>query len=98
MLTEGVPPDTIAIIDDSGGTLTAPILGDFTAVICLGGTVRSHLGILTREYGVPCLMNAQLDGLADGDRITVEYSKPAADAYADEATATAARSRIIKLS
>jgi hypothetical protein len=98
LLTEGVQPETIAVIDDSGGTLTAPILGDFTAVICMGGTVRSHLGILTREYNVPCLMNATLDGLADGDRITVEYSKPAADAYADEATATSARARIIKVS
>ena len=98
MLTEGVPSDTIAIIDDSGGTLTAPILGDFTGVVCMGGTIRSHLGILTREYGVPCLMAAQLDGLSDGDRVTVEYSKPAADAYADAATAAAERARIIKLS
>jgi hypothetical protein len=98
MLTEGVPEGTIAIIDDSGGTLTAPILGQFTGVVCLGGTVRSHLGILTREYNVPCLMNAQLDGLGNGDRISVEYAKPAADAYADEATAAAARARIIKLS
>jgi hypothetical protein len=98
LLTGGVPPETVAIIDDSGGTLTAPILGDFTAVVCMGGTVRSHLGILTREYNVPCLMNATIDGLADGDRVTVEYSKPAADAYADEATATAARARIIKVS
>jgi hypothetical protein len=98
LLTGGVPPETIAVIDDSGGTLTAPILGNFTAVVCMGGTVRSHLGILTREYNVPCLMNATLDGLADGDRITVEYSKPAADAYADQATAAAARARIIKLS
>ena len=63
MLTDGVPEGTIAIIDDSGGTLTAPILGDFTAVVCMGGTVRSHLGILTREYDVPCLMAATLDGL-----------------------------------
>lgn len=98
MLTEGVPEGTIAIIDDSGGTLTAPILGQFTGVVCLGGTVRSHLGILTREYGVPCLMNAQLDGLKNGDQITVEYSKPAADAYADAATAAAQRARIIQLS
>ena len=98
MLVGGVPPDTIAVIDDSGGTLTAPVLGDFTAVVCMGGTVRSHLGILTREYGVPCLMNAQLDGLGDGDRVVVEYSKPAADAYADAATAAARRARIIKLS
>jgi hypothetical protein len=98
MLTEGVPEGTIAVIDDSGGTLTAPILGDFAAVICMGGTVRSHLGILTREYSVPCLMAAELDGLAEGDHILVEYSKPAADAYADPETARARRARIIKLS
>jgi phosphohistidine swiveling domain-containing protein len=98
MLTEGVPENTVAIIDDSGGTLTAPILGDFTAVVCMGGTVRSHLGILTREYNVPCLMNAALDGLADGDEVTVEYSKPAADAYADADAASDHRARIIKVS
>jgi hypothetical protein len=98
MLTNGVPDGTIAVIDDSGGTLTAPVLGSFTAVLCLGGTVRSHLGILTREYGIPCLMNVQLDGLPDGEEILVEYSNPAANAYADEATAAAGRARVIKLS
>jgi len=98
MLTEGVPPNTVAVIDDSGGTLTAPILGDFTAVVCMGGTVRSHLGILTREYNVPCLMNAQLDGLADGDEVMVEYSRPAADAYADADAAADHRVRIVKVS
>ncbi len=98
MLTGGVPENTVAIIDDSGGTLTAPILGDFTAVVCMGGTVRSHLGILTREYNVPCLMNAELDGLADGDEVTVEYSKPAADAYANAEAAADHRARIIKVS
>jgi hypothetical protein len=98
MLMEGVPADTIAVIDDSGGTLTAPILGDFKAVVCMGGTTRSHLGILTREYNVPCLMAAELQGLSDGDRIVVEYSKPAADAYGDAAKASAERPRIIKVS
>jgi hypothetical protein len=98
MLTGGVPDNTVAIIDDSGGTLTAPILGDFTAVVCMGGTVRSHLGILTREYNVPCLMNATLDGLSDGDEVTVEYSKKAADAYADPEAAAEHRVRIIKVS
>jgi phosphohistidine swiveling domain-containing protein len=98
MLVNGVPDGTIAVIDDSGGTLTAPILGQFTGVLCLGGTVRSHLGILTREYGVPCLMNVKLDGLSDGDAVTVEYSKKAADAYADETTAAASRARVLKQS
>ena len=64
----------------------------------MGGTVRSHLGILTREYDVPCLMTAELDGLADGDEVLVEYSKPAADAYADAEAAAAQRARIIKIS
>lgn len=72
LLTDGVPQDTIAIIDDSGGTLTAPILEGFKGVICAGGTVRSHLGILTREYGIPCLMNAKISGILDGDRIEMQ--------------------------
>jgi len=80
MLAKGVPPDTVAVIDDSGGTLTAPILEEFAAVLCMGGTVRSHLGILTREYGVPCLMAVELEGLGEGDRVQVEYTKRALDA------------------
>lgn len=76
-LTEGVPADTIAIIDDSGGTLTAPILEKFRGVICAGGTVRSHLGILTREYGIPCVMNAKISGIREGDRVEIETSGPA---------------------
>lgn len=95
MLVNGVPENTIAVIDDSGGTLTAPILEGFAGVVCMGGTVRSHLGILTREYGVPCLMDAQLDGLRDGDRVQVEYTKPAVDAYADDDPRT--RARIFKI-
>jgi len=95
MLVNGVPEGTIAVIDDSGGTLTAPILEDFAGVICMGGTVRSHLGILTREYGIPCLMAAELDGLSDGDTVLVEYSLPAADAYAERDDAK--RARVLKI-
>ena len=76
-LNDGVPPDTIAIIDDSGGTLTAPILEKFKGVICAGGTIRSHLGILTREYGIPCLMNARISGIHEGDTVELETSGPA---------------------
>lgn len=96
MLVEGVPENTIAVIDDSGGTLTAPILEGFAGVICMGGTVRSHLGILTREYNIPCLMAAELDGLVEGDTLHVEYSKPATDAYAQRDDQ--ARVRITKIS
>lgn len=82
-LERGVPPGTIAIIDDSGGTLTAPILEQFTGVLCAGGTVRSHLGILTREYGIPCFMNSKLSGIREGDTVRMECTAPAktAEAY-----------------
>jgi len=73
-LTDGVPLGTIAVIDDSGGTLTAPIIEQFAGVICAGGTVRSHLGILTREYNIPCVMNAKVAGIRDGDRVAIEAS------------------------
>ncbi len=76
-LTDGVPPGTIAVIDDSGGTLTAPIIDQFAGVICAGGSVRSHLGILTREYGIPCLMNSRISGLHDGDLVEIEATAPA---------------------
>ncbi len=79
----GVPANTIAIIDDSGGTLTAPILQHLAGIVCAGGTVRSHLGILAREYGIPCLMNARIQSIYDGDHIELESSAIAktADAY-----------------
>lgn len=82
-LLDGVPEGTIAVIDDSGGTLTAPILEGFAGVICLGGTVRSHLGILAREYDVPTLMNCHIGALQDGDVVEIEVTAapPAGDAY-----------------
>lgn len=82
-LSDGVPENTVAVIDDSGGTLTAPILEQFKGVICAGGTVRSHLGILTREYGIPCVMNAKVDGIMEGDTVEVEVTAKAktADDY-----------------
>lgn len=76
-MQSGVPADTIAIIDDSGCTLTAPIIEQFSGIICAAGTVRSHLGILAREYGIPCLMNARISGIREGDRVAIEVSADA---------------------
>jgi len=89
-LTDGVPPGTIAVIDDSGGTLTAPIIDQFAGVICAGGTVRSHLGILSREYNIPCLMNAKVTGIRDGDTVTIEATADAktAEDYQDKVERT----------
>ena len=71
---EGVSEGTIAIVDDSGGTLTAPVLQHFSGVLCAGGTTRSHLAILTREYNIPCLMNVKLKGIKDGDKLEMDVT------------------------
>jgi phosphohistidine swiveling domain-containing protein len=96
LMTEGVPEGTIGVIDDAGGTLTAPILPDFDAVVCLAGTVRSHLAIIAREFGVPTLMGARLTrALQTGERITVAFSAPAqnVEAYFGEDLAPRAEIR-----
>lgn len=95
LMREGVPPGSIGLIDDAGGTLTAPILPEFDAVLCLAGTVRSHLAIIAREYGVPTLMGVQLRrGLATGERVRVQFSADPQTADAYHGGEIAARARI----
>ena len=74
------PDDVIALLDDSaegvvacvadaGATFLAPIFDDLTAVVCLSGTPMSHIGIVSREYRVPCLMGVTLAIEPDDDTI-----------------------------
>jgi phosphohistidine swiveling domain-containing protein len=98
MLADGVPAETIAVIDDAGGTLTAPILEGFAGILCKGGTIKSHLGVLSREFRIPCLMGVEVSGLREGDRVRIESSKPAPDTSAEAArTGPADRARVWKL-
>ncbi len=95
LMREGVPSGSIGLIDDAGGTMTAPILPEFDAVLCRAGTVRSHLAIISREYGVPALMGVQLRReLVTGERVKVQYSAAAQTADAYHGGELAARARI----
>ena len=65
----------VACVIDAGATFLAPIFDELTAVVCLSGTPVSHIGIVSREYQVPCLMGATLDAEpAEGDRVEVDCS------------------------
>lgn len=46
----------VALVRDAGATVLAPIYHELTAIICTSGTVRSHIGIVSREFQVPCVM------------------------------------------
>jgi len=66
----------VACVADAGATFLAPIFDELTAVVCLSGTPQSHIGIVSREYQVPCVMGAAMVGPepADGDSVEVDCS------------------------
>jgi signal transduction protein with GAF and PtsI domain len=65
----------VACVADAGATFLAPIFDELTAVVCLSGTPLSHIGIVSREYQVPCVMSTALTNEpADGDTVVVDCS------------------------
>jgi signal transduction protein with GAF and PtsI domain len=64
----------VAGVQDAGATFLAPIFDELTAVVCLSGTPLSHIGIVSREYQVPCLMSTTFVGgvPADGTEVAVD--------------------------
>ena len=66
----------VAAISDAGATFLAPLYHELTAVVCTGGTPRSHVGIVSREFQVPCVMGCVFsDGEpSDGAEVEVDCS------------------------
>ena len=54
----------IALVRDAGATFLAPIFHELAGVVCTGGTPRSHVGLVSREFQVPCVMGC---AFADGE-------------------------------
>jgi signal transduction protein with GAF and PtsI domain len=52
----------VALVRDAGATFLAPIYHELTAILCTSGTVRSHIGIVSREFQVPCAMACTFPG------------------------------------
>lgn len=78
-----------SIVLARGGTttfLTPALTAGVKGVLTLQGAPESHLGILSREYGIPCIMGVQFeDGVrsdrgevipADGVRVRMDLSGP----------------------
>ena len=66
----------VVLVRDAGATFLAPIYHELTAVVCTSGTVRSHIGIVSREFQIPCVMGAAFAAgePADGEEIEVDCS------------------------
>ena len=68
----------VALVRDAGATFLAPLFHELTGIVCTTGTPRSHIGIVSREFQVPCVMAAVFAGdePATGTQIEVDCSGP----------------------
>jgi signal transduction protein with GAF and PtsI domain len=75
VLMDTTAEGVVACVADAGATFLAPIFDELAAVVCLSGTPLSHIGIVSREYQVPCVMDATITKEpADGDAVEVDCS------------------------
>src|SRR5947209_14418030 len=60
----------VALVRDAGATFVAPIYHELTGIVCTSGTLRSHIGIVSREFQVSCIMALAFDAgeAADGNK------------------------------
>ena len=66
-------PNLVAFVGKGGMTFLSPILAELKGVVCTAGSLESHLAILAREFEIPCVMGAQLDGkIANGDEVVLD--------------------------
>lgn len=59
-LLEEASEDLVILMHTSGGTILSPLFADIKGIICTTGSKGSHVAILSREFGVPCVMGAEL--------------------------------------
>jgi phosphoenolpyruvate-protein kinase (PTS system EI component) len=71
-LMDDTAEGVVAGVQDAGATFLAPIFDELAAVVCMSGTPVSHIGIVSREYQVPCIMSTTFDGDVPTDGTSVE--------------------------
>jgi phosphoenolpyruvate-protein kinase (PTS system EI component) len=62
----------VALVRDAGATFLAPLYHELSAVVCTSGTRRSHIGIVSREFQLPCVMGTSFATTEPGDGSVVE--------------------------
>jgi phosphoenolpyruvate-protein kinase (PTS system EI component) len=68
----------VALVRDAGATFLAPLFHQLTGIVCTSGTPRSHIGIISREFQVPCVTAVMFDcdEPATGTEIEVDCAGP----------------------
>lgn len=53
--------DVILLCDSASATAVVPLLAKVRGIICRSGGTTSHLAIVSREFGLPAVMGADID-------------------------------------
>jgi signal transduction protein with GAF and PtsI domain len=74
-LLENEVEDLIVLTHTGGATSLAPLFGDIGGIVCTTGSEGAHLAILSRDFGIPCIVAAVLtETELDGRRVRLEPS------------------------
>ena len=67
----------VAVVRDAGATFLGPIFDELVGVVCTGGTIRSHIGIISREYRIPGVVATVLSEEPDeGTEVELDATGP----------------------
>jgi signal transduction protein with GAF and PtsI domain len=64
--------DVILMIHTAAASMLAPLFSDLTGIICTTGDAGTDIAILSRQFGVPCLLNTQLLDEIAGRRVRID--------------------------
>jgi signal transduction protein with GAF and PtsI domain len=72
-LMSEMPADVIVLMHTAGATTLSPLFGDIYGIVCTTGSEGSHVAILSRDFGIPCIVGASLeDPNLNGSRIRMD--------------------------
>lgn len=74
LMKEPALGETIVLTESATATQIVPLLSRVRGLICTGGGITSHLAILSREFGLSCVMAAPVEDPAslEGVRVVVD--------------------------
>ena len=65
--------EVILLTASASATAVVPLLAKVRGVVCRSGGITSHLAIVSREFGLPCVLGAEIDDAdAEGRRVVIQ--------------------------
>jgi phosphohistidine swiveling domain-containing protein len=63
--------EVILLTATASATSVVPLLAKVRGIVCRSGGMTSHLAIVSREFGLPCIVGAEIDepGALEGRRV-----------------------------